>query len=89
MKGKLFAVGLNELLDFVRRGHSSLLEPSPLILSFTAPTAAWRFISELHQGSMLARAQSIQETPSFNYCCGSQDARRMIHGSDLYHSTET
>jgi hypothetical protein len=89
MKSKLIPLGFNELLGFVRRGHSSLLEPSPLILSFTAPTAAWRFTSELHQGSMLARAQSIQETASSNYCCGTQDTRRMIHGFDLYHSTET
>jgi hypothetical protein len=52
---------LNELLDFVRRNHSSFPDLSRLILSSNAPTAAWRFSSPNNQLSMLARAQSIQE----------------------------
>jgi hypothetical protein len=68
MKEMLTPVGCNELLDFVRLYHSASPDLSPLILSFTSPAAAWRFIRPNHQGSILARAQSIQATSSFNYC---------------------
>jgi hypothetical protein len=78
---------LNELLDFVRRDHANHPEPSTLILSFTALTAAWRFIFDDHQHSLLERAQSIQATPSFNYWCASPASRRLIHAFEFYHST--
>jgi hypothetical protein len=61
MKGKLIPVGCNELLDFVRRGHSAPPDLSRVIVSFTTPTAAWRFISPKYQLPILERAQSIQE----------------------------
>ena len=44
MEAMLSSVRFNELLDFVRRDHSSLPEPSRLIVSLNIPTAAWRFI---------------------------------------------
>jgi hypothetical protein len=81
MKEMLSPLRLNELLDFVRRCRSSLLEPSPLILSSNSPIAAWRFISHHHQLSTLARAQSIQAT------CASQEAGRIIQFFEPNHST--
>ena len=78
MTSKLFPLGLNELLDFVRRGLSFSPEPSRLILPLNLSNAAWRFIFEYNRFSMLERAQSIQATSSFNYSCASQDSRRLI-----------
>jgi hypothetical protein len=40
MKDKLIPVGWNELLDFVRRDHSSSPDPLLLILSSNSPNAA-------------------------------------------------
>ena len=39
MKATLFALALNELLDFVGHNYSVPPEPSTLILSFNTPTA--------------------------------------------------
>jgi hypothetical protein len=61
MKGKLFAVGFNELLDFIRRDHSASPDLPPSILSFNSPDAAWRFNVPQHQHSLLREAQSIQD----------------------------
>jgi hypothetical protein len=83
MKEMLSPLRLNELLDFVRRCRSSLLEPSPLILSSNSPIAAWRFISHHHQLSTLARAQSIQATLAFNCSCAFQDARQLVQAFEL------
>jgi hypothetical protein len=44
MKSKLHRLGLNELLDFVRRDHSAVHHLSLLILPVNIPRAAWRFI---------------------------------------------
>jgi hypothetical protein len=55
-------LGLNELLGFVRRCHSAVPDLSPLILPFNVPAALWRFICPERQLSMLARAQSIQDS---------------------------
>jgi hypothetical protein len=49
MKDKLFAVGFNELLGFVRLSHSVPPEPSMLILSSNIASAAWRFNIHEHQ----------------------------------------
>jgi hypothetical protein len=49
MKDKLFAVGLNELLGFVRLSHSASPDHTGLILSSTTPDAAWRFESHEQQ----------------------------------------
>jgi hypothetical protein len=50
------------LLDFVRRDHSTILVPSPLILSFNSTSAVWRYILPKNQHSLRERAQSIQVT---------------------------
>ena len=55
MKAMLSRVGLNELLGFVHRCHSAFPEPSMLILSFNAHSVGWRFNSQEHQRSILAR----------------------------------
>jgi hypothetical protein len=61
MKDMLIPVGCNEMLDFVRRDHSSSPDLPPSILSFNAPDAAGRCNSPEHQHSMLRKAQSIQQ----------------------------
>jgi hypothetical protein len=61
MKDKLFPVGCNELLDFVRPDHPFSPEPPPLILLSNAPTAAWRFTSSKEELKFLCKAQSIQD----------------------------
>ena len=52
IKAMLSRVGLNELLGFVSRCHSTFPEPSSLILSFNIITTAWRFNALLPQRSM-------------------------------------
>jgi hypothetical protein len=74
----LSRVGLSDLLDFVRLDHYDSPEPSPLILAFDLPTAAWRFISNYHQHSILERAQSIQ----FGAASSIPLARKACEGSD-------
>ena len=59
IKAMLRRVGFNELLDFVV--IIPLPEPSLLIVSSKIPIAVWRFISPKRQGSMLERAQSMQD----------------------------
>jgi hypothetical protein len=73
IRGKLRAVGLNELLDSVRRDHSASPEPSRLILSFDLPTAVRRFIFIYHRLSMLREAQSIQHESALKKTCDTQD----------------
>jgi hypothetical protein len=55
IKGSLARVGLNELLDFVRRDHSASPDLSRLFLAFNMPIAAWRFNLLVRQLSMAAR----------------------------------
>ena len=43
MTSELFPLALNELLGFVHRSLSAFPERSFSILSFTAPSAGWRF----------------------------------------------
>ena len=62
MKATQSALRLNELLDFVRPDPSAVHHLSLLILTFNTPHAAWWFIFDYYQPSMLARAQSIQAT---------------------------
>ena len=55
MKAMQSRVGLNELLDFVRRDHSAFPDLALTILAFNAPDADWRFNSPEHQRSLSAR----------------------------------
>jgi hypothetical protein len=71
----------------VHRSHSSFPELSPLILAFNTSTAVWRFNSAYYQHSMLARAQSIQDSSSRKYHFASQHASQLIQTFELLHST--
>jgi hypothetical protein len=87
MKATQLALRSNELLDFVRPHHSSLPQPSRLIISSGISNAVWRLISDYHQPSMLARAQSIQDKLAVSYCRASQDSRELIQTFEPNYST--